>query len=78
MTFGSKSVVLHLVRGCVGFGALATLALAPISPWWSIGLVPLALVALKGCPACWMMGLVETVAHRIKPRRTRTCPLLPE
>ena len=70
MVFGNRSVALHLFRGCAGFGALTAAVLAPISPWWSIGLVPLALVSLKGCPACWTMGLLETIANRAGASRS--------
>lgn len=68
MTFGNRTITLHLVRGAIGFGALALAVTAQISPWWSVGLIPIALIALKGCPICWTMGLVETVAMRVHTR----------
>lgn len=71
--FASRSVAIHVLRGFVGFGSLAAVMLAPISPWWSVGLVPVALVALGGCPACWTMGLIETISRRATQRR-RTLP----
>lgn len=61
---GTRSVTLHLARGCLGFGSLAAIAVVPVSPWWSVGLVPLALASLGGCPACWTMGLLERVLRR--------------
>jgi hypothetical protein len=65
MTFGNRTIALHLIRGGAGFGALALSIMAPISPWWSIALIPIALIALKGCPICWTIGLVETIALRV-------------
>ncbi len=66
-----RSITLHLAKGCVGLGSLAVIAVAPISPWWPVGLVPLTLVSLGGCPACWTMGLVERVLRRPgRPERT--------
>jgi len=29
-------------------------------------LLPLGLVALRGCPMCWTMGLFETIAHKVR------------
>jgi len=52
-----SSVTSHLTRGIIAFGALA-LAIAP--PWqaaWPVFvLVPLAILMLRGCPMCWLMG----------------------
>lgn len=64
MSFGNRTIALHLVRGAIGFGALA-LAVTSVSPWVSVGLIPIALIALKGCPICWTIGLFETIAMRV-------------
>jgi hypothetical protein len=64
MMFASKSIGAHLLRGAVGFGlCAAAIALAETSAFALI-LFPLALVALRGCPMCWMVGLIETVSRR--------------
>ncbi|MEV5612085.1 hypothetical protein [Streptomyces sp. NPDC052225] len=69
--FGSSSVPRHLARGVVGFGALAgALALLPVVGWASLLLAPVGLVALRGCPMCWVIGLAETVSAG---RLRRTC-----
>ncbi|MEV6119327.1 hypothetical protein AB0M23_02145 [Streptomyces sp. NPDC052077] len=61
--FGSASVPRHLARGALGFGALAGgLALLPAVGPVSLLLVPVGVVALRGCPMCWTLGLVETVS----------------
>ncbi|MFE5770578.1 hypothetical protein ACFQ7O_19690 [Streptomyces sp. NPDC056485] len=61
--FASATVPRHLARGAVGFGALAgSLALLPVAGPASLLLAPVGLVALRGCPMCWAIGLVETVS----------------
>lgn len=55
----------HLLRGGIGgglfFGSYAAgsshLLLAVVL---GVG----GLVALRGCPLCWLMGLVETLTHK--------------
>lgn len=67
----STSVARHLMRGAIGFGligaALAfTLSVGPLA----LLLAPPGLVALRGCPTCWIAGLIETIAAG---RLKRTC-----
>ncbi len=65
--FASKSLVEHLFRGAVGLSAFAVSALiAADHPWVALGLVPLALVALRGCPMCWTIGLFQTALARLR------------
>ncbi|MFI1382485.1 hypothetical protein [Embleya sp. NPDC020886] len=61
--FASATVPRHLARGAIGFGALAgSLALLPVTGPASLLLAPVGLVALRGCPMCWAIGLMETVS----------------
>ncbi|MFD3463264.1 hypothetical protein ACFWVM_26410 [Nocardia fluminea] len=69
--FASKSVFEHLVRGGVGFGALiGSIALIPIVGPISLLLLPVGLVALRGCPTCWAIGLIQTIS---RGRLQRSC-----
>ncbi|MEU4703103.1 hypothetical protein [Nonomuraea dietziae] len=62
-SFASASLPRHLVRGVVGFGALiASVALLPALGLVSLVLAPVGLLALRGCPTCWAIGLVETIS----------------
>ncbi|WP_435613143.1 hypothetical protein [Streptomyces sp. bgisy159] len=61
--FAGDSVPRHLARGTLGFGALiASLALLPVTGPVSLLLAPAGLIALRGCPMCWAIGLAETVS----------------
>ncbi|MES2508935.1 MAG: hypothetical protein V4625_03355 [Pseudomonadota bacterium] len=67
--FASSSVTEHLLRGAAGVGALVwAVSLLATHPFASLGLALLALVAFRGCPMCWIMGLVETVHRKFAQR----------
>ena len=63
--FCSRSVSIHLLRGV---GAVAMLALAILYGSERAWLVPPlligAVVLMRGCPMCWLMGLFETISAR--------------
>lgn len=82
--FASKTIAAHLLRGAVGIGAfVAASMLAPAHPALAIAMLPVALVALRGCPMCWTLGLVQMVAARMAGRSTAglcrdgTCAIKP-
>ncbi|WP_205324594.1 hypothetical protein [Glycomyces sp. YM15] len=63
-SFASASVSRHVVRGVIGFGAvIAAVALLPVFGWPTLVLVPLGMLALRGCPVCWVLGLIETISR---------------
>ncbi|WP_280430909.1 hypothetical protein [Nocardia brasiliensis] len=69
-SFASRSLPVHLAKGAIGFGLLAaSLALLPILGWIGLLLVVPGLVALRGCPTCWAIGLAQTLSrsrlHRV-------------
>ncbi|MGY1943327.1 hypothetical protein [Nocardia asiatica] len=69
--FASASVPRHLIRGVVGFGALiGAIALLPVLGAYSLLLAPAGLLALRGCPTCWAIGLMQTVS---RGRLRRSC-----
>ncbi len=57
----SSSVPRHIVRGVVGLLAFAG-AFALLATVGAIGLIllPVAVLAWRGCPTCWAIGLLET------------------
>jgi hypothetical protein len=61
--FASASIARHLTRGALGFGLIAAaVALTPSVSPAALLLAPLGMVALRGCPTCWILGLIETVS----------------
>ncbi|MDT0347047.1 hypothetical protein RM590_31355 [Streptomyces sp. DSM 44938] len=70
-SFASRSVPVHLARGIVGFGLLAgSVALVPDLGLGGLLLLPAGVVALRGCPACWVIGLAQTMS---RGRLERSC-----
>ncbi len=67
----STSVAAHLARGAIGFGLIGSaVALTPSQGPFALLFAPLGMVALRGCPTCWIAGLMETVSAG---RLQRTC-----
>jgi hypothetical protein len=64
--FGNKRISVHILRGILGcaalYGAFSTMN---SSIWLALILLPAALYFLKGCPACWMLGLIETITMAV-------------
>jgi hypothetical protein len=70
--FASATLVEHLLRGTIGIGALwVAVAIAATHPWSSLALGALVLLAFRGCPICWTVGLFETVGRHWNRRRNR-------
>lgn len=66
-----KSVALHLARGVIGFGLIGSaIVLTPSAGPAALLFAPPGVVALGGCPTCWIAGLVETISAG---RLQRTC-----
>ena len=61
--FASKTLYEHLLRGVLGIGALwLAVAIGTSHPLGSLALGGMVLLAFRGCPICWTIGLFETVA----------------
>jgi hypothetical protein len=69
MVFGNRTILIHLVRGSLGFAALfAAVGCYDVIGWPALLMLPVVLWAFKGCPMCWTVGLFETVAAAIFKR----------
>lgn len=67
----STSIARHLARGAIGFGLIGLgLALTPSVGPIALLLAPPGMVALRGCPTCWIAGLIQTISAS---RLQRTC-----
>lgn len=66
----SKSIPAHLARGVLGLGSLwASVAFGQTQPWLMVISLPVALLALRGCPMCWTLGLAETVLAKLRGKQ---------
>src|SRR5215813_6077993 len=65
--FATQTLTGHVIRGAVAF-ALLYLAIEQqhLHPVASPSAGLLALVAMRGCPVCWMVGLAETIQARAR------------
>lgn len=62
--FASSSVPRHLARGALGFGLIiGSIALVPTLGPAALLAAPLSLIAFRGCPTCWLVGLAQTVSR---------------
>jgi hypothetical protein len=70
-SLAGTSLTSHLTRGAIGFGLIAaTVVLTPSAGPAALLLALPGMVALRGCPMCWIAGLAQTAsAGRLK----RTC-----
>ena len=65
--FASRTVIGHLMRGGIAAALIAWALLDQASdPAFAVVAILLAVVAMRGCPLCWTLGLVETLGNRMK------------
>ena len=64
--FGSKSLIGHLLRGLTGFVAVYWAFTHQSEPALSVLAIGAALVLFRGCPVCWTVGLMETIAGKLR------------
>ena len=61
--FGSSFLGAHLIRGLAAAALLAWAIVHQTAHPWLFFAGVAALVALRGCPMCWTVGLVETLSQ---------------
>ena len=65
--FASHSVVEHVLRGVVGIATLViAVSISSEQPGASLVLAGVSLLAFRGCPICWTIGLVEMGWRRLR------------
>jgi hypothetical protein len=63
--FATQTLTGHVIRGAVAFALLyVAIEQQHLCPVASLLAGLLAFVAMRGCPACWTIGLVETIRQR--------------
>ena len=63
--FASRTVLGHLMRGGIA-AALIGWALEASDAALAVVAIVLAIIAMRGCPLCWTLGLIETVGNRLR------------
>lgn len=67
--FASQSLAGHLLRGAAAFMLLYWAVVhQQTQPFVALLAGAGALVAMRGCPVCWIVGLVETIGQKLKSR----------
>lgn len=67
----STSVSAQLFRGALAAASIAGAVAITPHFWPAIGLLGLAIYLMRGCPACWLIGMLEA----IRGRRERKQPM---
>jgi len=67
--FASRTVAAHLTKGAIAATLIAwALEHQSSEPALAIAAGVLAVIAMRGCPLCWTLGLVETIGERVRMR----------
>ena len=61
-----RALYTWLARGAIGLALLAVAA-STGKPLVAIPALLTALIAFRGCPMCWVFGLIERGAHNFAP-----------
>ena len=68
-----RALYTWLVRGAVGLALLAA-AMSTREPLVAIPALLAALIAFRGCPMCWVFGLIERVSRDFAPSAREEAP----
>ena len=67
--FASNTIAAHIVRGVIAAALIAWALLHQSSnPAFAVAAGVVAVAAMRGCPLCWTLGLLETIGERLRVR----------
>jgi hypothetical protein len=67
--FASRTIAAHITRGVIAAALIMWAWLHQSSdPAFAVAASAAAVAAMRGCPLCWTMGLLETIGARIRVR----------
>jgi hypothetical protein len=67
VSLSSKTLTEHLVRGSIGICSLWwAIQISGRHPALALALGMVAIIAFRGCPICWTMGLFGTLGNLFK------------
>ncbi len=65
--FATKTLGGHLIRGVIAVALIyVAIERQHANPVWAVLAGLLALVAMRGCPVCWTIGLIENIQQRLR------------
>lgn len=67
----NTSVTNQIARGVLAVACIAGAVVLTPRFWPAIALLAVAVFLMRGCPACWLMGLVEAI-ERSSDRKRRS------
>jgi hypothetical protein len=67
--FASRTLAAHMVRGVIAAALIAWALLHQSSDTaFAVAAGVVAVVAMRGCPLCWTLGLLETIGEKMRVR----------
>lgn len=70
-SFASATIPRHLLRGLIGLTAFAAATpLGAIHPLLTLAAFAASLIALRGCPLCWLTGMIQLVSAKLQGKPT--------
>lgn len=70
-------LVKHLIRGAIGVAALVGALYGARTSMAAMLLLPVAIVAFRGCPTCWIVGLADHLRGRAPRCGPGSCSIDP-
>jgi hypothetical protein len=67
----STSITAQLLRGVLALASIVAAIWLTPHFWPAAGLLLLAIYLMRGCPACWMVGLFEAIRARKEARELK-------
>ena len=64
----STSITAQLLRGALALVSIVAAIWLTPHFWPAAGLIFLAVILMRGCPACWIAGLFEAIRARKEAR----------
>jgi hypothetical protein len=70
-SFASATIPRHILRGLIGLAAFAAApALGAVHPLLTLVAFAAALIALRGCPLCWLTGMIQLISAKLQGEPT--------
>lgn len=68
----NTSIIMQLTRGVLAVACIAGAIALASHTWLFVGLLASAVYLMRGCPACWLTGLIEAIGKRSERQQPST------